>query len=101
MRWEFLASGTTTEAMLRRADCESALSDVGDMIVAMSSADDVLPRESQHCMECPYARTCPRELHEMSLGGDLARMSDDEGVRLVDEYSELQERVDALPISSI
>lgn len=40
MRWKFLASGTTTEATARRADCESALSDVGDMVVATSSADE-------------------------------------------------------------
>ena len=96
MRWEFLASGTSTEATAHRSDCESALRDVGETVADMSGTRDVLPRESEHCLECPYVRTCPRKLHENSLGQDPAAMDADEGVRLVDEYSELQERIDAL-----
>ena len=95
MRWEFLGSGTSTEASVRRGDPELALGEVADIVSEME-AQEPLPRESAHCAECPYMRTCPRKLHELSLAGDPTMMSMDEGVRLVDEYGELQERIDAL-----
>lgn len=96
VRWEFLCSGTSTEVTVRLEDMNRALADVSDIVSEIKDVSDPLPRESQHCTECPYARTCPRLLHETSLPKDLEAMSLDEGVRLVDEYADVQERIDAL-----
>ena len=96
MRWIYLTAGTVTEATARRESISSALSYVADAVYDMSSERTPLPRESEHCLECPYMRTCPRKIHELMLSGDPSKMSLDEGVRLVDAYAEMQEKIDAL-----
>lgn len=96
MRWIYLTAGTVTEATARRESISSALSYVADAVSDMSSERTPLPRESEHCLECPYMRTCPRKIHELMLSGDPSKMSLDEGVRLVDAYAEMQEKIDAL-----
>ena len=96
LRWEFLGSGTSVESSVRVDVMEAAVREMRDTIDQMEVSDDVLPRESDHCSECPYSRTCPRKLHENSLSDDPEAMGLDDGVRLVDEYSEIQEKIDAL-----
>lgn len=95
MRWMFLGSGTVTEASASRRAIESAVHEVADL-VAEARVPDPLPRESDHCPECPYLRTCPRKIHELMVASDPSHMSMDEGVRLVDEYAEVQEKIEAL-----
>ncbi len=96
LRWEFLGSGTSVESSVRVDVMEAAVREMRDTIDQMEVSDDVLPRESDHCSECPYSRTCPRKLHENSISDDPEAMGLDDGVRLVDEYSEIQEKIDAL-----
>lgn len=95
LRWEFLGSGTFVEAPVLTKDIESAESAISELMERMDSDGEILPHESEHCSECPYKERCPRFLHELSLPVDLSDVRDD-GVSLVDEYSELQEKIDAL-----
>ena len=96
LRWEFLGSGTATEASARMSVMEGAMSYASDLVAQIEAEAEVLPRETDHCSECPYHRTCPRRLHEVMLAGDPSKLSTDEGVRLVDEYVDLQDKIDAL-----
>ena len=96
LRWDFLGSGTTTEATVRMSVMEAAMAEVSDLVRQIECGGDVLPRETDHCRECPYARSCPRKLHEVMLAEDPSRISSDDGVRLVDEYAELQDKIDSL-----
>ena len=96
MRWEFLSSGTSVEATAAVPAIARALEQAADAAAAMSSGQEPLPRETAHCLRCPYLAVCPRKLHENTLRGDPAAMSRDEGVALVDRYADLQEKIDAL-----
>lgn len=95
LHWEFLGSKASSECTANPADLRNTLADVAIDVAAMSDPE-VLPRETEYCGECPHHAECPRFLHEISLKADAMLMGNDDGVKLVDEYAELQEKIDAL-----
>jgi len=96
MRWELLGPGTVVECAARRPSLDEAAVMTSQLLAEMENEKDVLPRESEYCLECPYARECPRHLHELYLENNPQLMSTDEGIRLVDELAELDEKIHAL-----
>ncbi len=94
LRWEFLGSKASSECTANMNDLRAVESEVATAVADLSD-EDVLPRETEYCSECPHISSCPRYLHELSLKAD-AMVMDDDGVGLVDEYAELQEKIDAL-----
>jgi hypothetical protein len=94
VQWIFLSNGT----YIRDAVQQSLLEQNRDLLLGELESllkDDALPRETLGCSYCQYRTQCPRFLHELSLDTP-ERMSLDAGVRLVDEYAELTEKINAL-----
>lgn len=96
MRWELLGPGTAVECSARRPSLNEASKEVSDILRDMADKKEVLPRESDYCLECPYSKDCPRRLHEIFLSGDPDAMTADEGVALVDELAGINEKIRAL-----
>lgn len=95
IRWEFLGSGTAVESPIFEKDITEAKNRLKRILEDIESDEELLPHESEYCAECPYRSQCPRFLHQLSLPKDLSDVTD-EGVSLVDQYAELQEKIDAL-----
>ncbi|MBR2255708.1 MAG: hypothetical protein IJ856_07900 [Candidatus Methanomethylophilaceae archaeon] len=94
LQWVFLHSGTSVRVWANRTSAERNRSLLLDELESLLR-DDALPRETYDCRYCRYRTQCPRFLHEISL----ASMEDpaaDRGVRLVDRYAELSEKIGAL-----
>lgn len=92
MRWVFLVQNVTTELNADRYECLDAAAITASVLEDMRSPKDPLPRESAYCGSCPYQSRCPRFLHELSVKD----MDSDEGVKLVDSYIEIEEKMTAL-----
>ena len=94
VQWIFLSDGTAVQSQIDAFTLEQnrtiLLNELGSLL-----KDDALPRETSDCPYCQYRTQCPRFLHELSLGSP-DKMHLDSGVRLVDEYAELTEKMDAL-----
>ncbi len=96
MRWEYLGSGARSECVAVRGDLESSVGDMAEAVARLDRTEGLLPRESPHCRECRYLQVCPRQIHELALDSDPSSLTAEEGARLVDQYAELQEKIDAL-----
>ena len=94
VQWIFLASGNYIQYPVDQFTLESNRTLLLNELESLLK-DDALPRETRDCQYCKYRSQCPRFLHELSLDSP-EKMSLDSGVRLVDEYAELTEKMDAL-----
>ncbi len=90
-RWVFLLQKVTSEIPADKMRCIESMKDLSARIKNMDS-ENPLPRESEYCPMCPYQSRCPRFLHELSV----MEKGPDEGVRLADEYLEIEKKKQAL-----
>lgn len=90
-RWVFLLQKITSEIPADKASCTESMKDLSDKIKNMNS-ENPLPHESEYCPMCPYQSRCPRFLHELSV----MKTDPDEGVKLADEYLEIEKKKQAL-----
>lgn len=95
-KWEFLGSGSSVECRMLSEKIRDDVALAREIAGELLSGTVGLSREGDHCASCPHVSVCPRFTHELSFGDDPSSMSEDEGFVLVNEYSELQEKIDAL-----
>ena len=90
-RWVFLLQKIISKIPADKASCTESMKDLSDKIKNMNS-ENPLSHESEYCPMCPYQSRCPRFLHELSV----MKTGPDEGVKLADEYLEIEKKKQAL-----
>jgi len=96
--WHMLAFNK--DAVSERTDeqLEKLQQDVCDKIKKMESATEFPRRQSGLCNYCVYKGICPSFAHEIKLKTkeSVAEMREDDGLKLVDEFSEVKMKLGEL-----
>jgi putative RecB family exonuclease len=92
--WHMLAFNK--EAVSERTDeqLEKLQQEVCDKIKEIESATEFPRNETALCSYCVYKEMCPSFKHELEIEGkSVEEFKKDEGVKLVDEYSEVKNKL--------
>ncbi|MCQ2070402.1 MAG: hypothetical protein MJZ68_04665 [archaeon] len=96
VQWRFLATAMTVEHIVDLSKVTSLLDTLSLDLADIGILRDPLPRETVQCEICPLRAECPRMIHGDRLSRGELSYDEDEGVRLVDEYADLDEKIKAL-----
>ena len=95
--WHMLAFNKDAVSERTAEQLEKLQQDICDKIKEVESATDFPRNVTGLCNYCVYKSICPSFKHELKLGDKpVEKFNEDEGVKLVDEYSEVRIKLSEL-----
>ncbi len=93
LQWRYLLTGDETECPVRKQSMGEAAEKLSEEIAAIESDPDYPPVLGEGCSECPHRNRCR---HYLSSINGRESMPQEEIESLVEEYSDLDEKIAAL-----
>ncbi len=90
--WYFLAFDKKMESSRTESQLSELKKEIENMIKQIENTDNFPTNKSVLCSWCKYRQFCPHFKHEYEIENNKKKFKEDDGVKLVDKYSELSEK---------